>query len=724
MNDNKVKIFEYLDTLVKMCRSKGNGASLIVEEEEIAEKIKEYDAEIEEINSSISLECYDASAEMADRNIEIITKKLIQQIKSKLKAKKKELEDLKVREEDYSYHTSVLRKNKTSHINYVNSLTARLENSTEDVKDKYATSIQATEEKIVKVNKELESKKLEYVLLQENIEELTAEIRKLEENLKTKESLLQETQTNLKNKESYLDQAKVDKNNAKIQELESKKKRLNDRVKEIHEDSQYLVAKIKEDINADKPARTFEDKITCLVSKAHKIPYMNVDANKMLEEELLKATQERDSFALEIDQKNYSLLETQNPGKIRIDYLCDRIEKWNLEKEELKEKIFQIDNDQKYNYQDKYIRLNELLDTMKKELVEFEKAYANNDEINLTSKSNLKLSIEEKKKEIFEAEDILSLFRKDESIDILHANNLYTVEMKKLDDQIELAQSEINAIKERMISRKSGIIDITSQNRDKDKLKELAVKVIDIKHRRQFAEKPIEIAKELEKMLRIDIVNNLEHIEEKIAADTVEEIKLIVGDSSVKLEDPKVEEQKVEEPVEEKELQPEDFNLEVPPTRGVKVVEQTEIETEETEEIKEEISYSTTIIDDEEDETPESPVEEPVVEEVKEEVTAVEIEEDEDDVITLSNETVAPEVVEEPTPEVIEVKEEIAEVKEEAPQIIDEAPVKNESNELAIGEMFKENSSQGANKHDNIVLENDLSQELDQYLDNLDLPNS
>ena len=41
MNDNKVKIFEYLDTLVKMCRSKGNGASLIIEEEEIAEQIKE-----------------------------------------------------------------------------------------------------------------------------------------------------------------------------------------------------------------------------------------------------------------------------------------------------------------------------------------------------------------------------------------------------------------------------------------------------------------------------------------------------------------------------------------------------------------------------------------------------------------------------------------------------------------------------------------------------------
>ena len=41
MNDNKVKIFEYLDILVKMCRSKGNGASLKVEEEDIYKKYKQ-----------------------------------------------------------------------------------------------------------------------------------------------------------------------------------------------------------------------------------------------------------------------------------------------------------------------------------------------------------------------------------------------------------------------------------------------------------------------------------------------------------------------------------------------------------------------------------------------------------------------------------------------------------------------------------------------------------
>ena len=48
----------------------------------------------------------------------------------------------------------------------------------------------------------------------------------------------------------------------------------------------------------------------------------------------------------------------------------------------------------------------------------------------------------------------------------------------------------------------------------------------------------------------------------------------------------------------------------------------------------------------------------------------------------------------------------------------------DDEKELAIGEMFKENSSQNNANNDNIVLDNELSQELDQYLNNLDLPNS
>lgn len=684
---------------------------------------------------------------MADRNIEIITKKIIQQLKSKIKDKTKELKDLKIRENDYSSHIQSIKNNKSGNEYYIKSLKARLENAEdEDVSNKYQSSIKVIEEKIEKANHELENQYLEYKLLQTKIEDVSQELSKLQDNLDTKEKLLLETQENLKDKKSYLDQSKVDKINEKIEEVELKKKKLNDRVEEIHNNSQYLAAKIKDCINTEKESSTYAKGVIDLVNQAHQVPYMNVDANKLLEEALLKATQARDSFALEIDQKNYSLLETLNPGKIRIDYLKARIEKWNVEKEELREKIFIIDNDQKFNYDEKYIKLNEILDTMKKELTEFEKAYENNDSINLTSKSDLKLSIEEKKREIFDTENILSQFRKDEAEDIAYANELYTHDIKGLEAKIETASKEIEKIKSNMIAGKNGLIDITSQNRDKEKLKELAVKVIDIKHRRQFAKKPIEIAKELEQLLGIDIVPSLAVIEEEPIEKTIQDIKLIIGDSSIdlnitkeeskkvpeqpkkekKIEEPKitiepeVEEKKVQEEQPKKEnkkekveeeLQPKDFNLQIPPTRGVKVIEQDEIEEEDVTTEPVEVNETETSPKVVEESKPEEPVvvtiapTAPVVEETPIPTPVVEDGEE----ITLSNENIEPEQA-------------IAVEQEENP-MIQPITVEDEK-ELAIGEMFKENSSQNNANNDNIVLDNELSQELDQYLNNLDLPNS
>ena len=87
--DDKLKVFWNLDVLVKMSRSKSDGPSLRVEEEEIETKLKNYNQEIDEINSISEEEIYDTSAEMADRNIEIITKKQLQALRSELKEKNK-----------------------------------------------------------------------------------------------------------------------------------------------------------------------------------------------------------------------------------------------------------------------------------------------------------------------------------------------------------------------------------------------------------------------------------------------------------------------------------------------------------------------------------------------------------------------------------------------------------------------------------------------------------
>jgi hypothetical protein len=80
------------------------------------------------------------------------------------------------------------------------------------------------------------------------------------------------------------------------------------------------------------------------------------------------------------------------------------------------------------------------------------------------------------------------------------------VDVEALKEKIENANNEINEIKSRLMAKKSGMIDIGTQNRDREKLKELAKVVIDIKHRRNFEEKPIEIARRLETELGLDLV--------------------------------------------------------------------------------------------------------------------------------------------------------------------------------------------------------------------------
>ena len=99
--DDKLKVFWNLDMLVKMCRSKSDGPSLRIEEEEILDKIETCRLEIEEIRIQSEEDIYDTSAEMADRNIEIITKKQLQTLKTTLDVgvvvEKKQESSLKIR---------------------------------------------------------------------------------------------------------------------------------------------------------------------------------------------------------------------------------------------------------------------------------------------------------------------------------------------------------------------------------------------------------------------------------------------------------------------------------------------------------------------------------------------------------------------------------------------------------------------------------------------------
>lgn len=552
--DYKLKFFWNLDVLVKMCRSKSDGPSLRIEEDELENEISEYKKDIEEIKILIEEESYDTSAEMADRNIEIITKKQIQSLRQILKEKNKILEEIKDEEKKLYDNTALLREKKEGYDKYISSMQERINEATQyEIIDRYNSLIAETTEKIGLLNQELEKENIDYKEIQKNIVELTKEIAGIEDKIDNKSKLLSETQANLENKDNYIDKTKKDKNNKKIIELETKIQRLEKRLEEIRKDPKYLENKIKDIVNNNEDISNTKKYLISLLNVVIRQPYINIKANNELEEELLRATQARDNFANQVDQKNYNILNADTPEKIRINFLTTRIEKWEQELLELNEKVEKIDNDQEYDYENKDKLLNEMISVMKVDLEEYQKAYNDTPDVNIGVKASLKVSLDEKSQDIIEAEKIAMAFRKDESEDIVNATRLLKFEGEQLKLNIKNAKTEIHDIKDRLISKKSGAIDITSKNRDKEILKELAQTVIDLKHRRQFVETPLEILERLEKELNLELINNIDRefiensskIEHKNYDEFIKRVEdNILKEADVTEELPEVEEQK------------------------------------------------------------------------------------------------------------------------------------------------------------------------------------
>lgn len=506
MND-RMQILEDLDVLVRMCRSKNDGASLVIEEEEIKQKISELELEIEELKTSADEENYDTAAEMADRNIEIITKKVINTIKIELKNKNNELLKLKEKEKEASDNLNSIKSNKKSHGTYISSMQERIASTTdEEIIDRYNSLISESETKVVELEEELKTITETYTELQTKIEQLAKEIDELNNRLASKQEQLLETQHNLESKETYIDQSKLERNNKKIEDINLRKEKLETRLIEISNDPKYLEVKIKKIINENGDMEQAKGYLKSLISNAIEQPYMNVDADNALEEELLRATQARDTFANEIDQKNYNVMESESPEQIRIEYLNERINYWNNDLQVYENKIALVDKDEQFNYQQKDERIANLIASLKEDYEGYKKAYEEEPDTNLSTKASLKVSYEEKKEDLANAERIAAQFKYDEAEDIKIASNLVKNECEKIKNNINSAKEEIDNIKNRLMTKKSGMIDINAQNRDKEKLKKLADTVMDIKHRRQFAEKPEVIARRLETSLSMELL--------------------------------------------------------------------------------------------------------------------------------------------------------------------------------------------------------------------------
>ena len=699
--DDKLKVFWNLDVLVKMSRSKSDGPSLRVEEEEIETKLKSYNQEIDDINSISEEEIYDTSAEMADRNIEIITKKQLQSLKNELKEKNKELANLKDEEKLLYDQTTLLRNNKDSQEKYLLSMQERISTTTDtEIVNHYNMLITETTENINKLNDELNSQSGNYDEIQQQIIDYTEAIKVLEEKIDKKKKILAETQASLENRDNYIDKVKKEKNNKRIAELESKKKALNIRLEEIKKDPKYLESKIKEIINNKEDLSKTRPYLINLLNQVIRIPYINVPINNALEEELLRATQARDSFANEIDQKTYNILEANTPEKVRTEFLNERITKWQEDLNQLNNKILLVDKDSEFNYNAKDKIIAEIIDTMKKDYSEFQRAYDETPDTSIGAKARLKASLDEKKEDIKEAEKIATSFKNDEAEDIENATRIIKYECENLRDKIKEAEEEINRLKNRLTSKKSGLIDIASKNKDKDVLKELAQIVIDIKHRRQFPEAPIDIINRLEEYLGLDLIKDID-------IELINNTSKIIPrdyDQYIK-EDYQLIDSLDETPIDE---------ISAPPKRGIKVIDEAQI------------TIPSNILDDVDNEDSE-------ISQPDEQLTS-NIEENTSNESNLNEESVLePEKIEEeqipvenPLPTEIANNEELPSEEEKEEEVTLESN-KEENNEpqdnnpLSIDTIFNpEKKYEELQNNNKQVTTEDLTHELDQYINSLD----
>lgn len=699
--DDKLKVFWNLDVLVKMSRSKSDGPSLRVEEEEIETKLKSYNQEIDDINSISEEEIYDTSAEMADRNIEIITKKQLQSLKNELKEKNKELANLKDEEKLLYDQTTLLRNNKDSQEKYLLSMQERISTTTDtEIVNHYNMLITETTENINKLNDELNSQSGNYDEIQQQIIDYTEAIKVLEEKIDKKKKILAETQASLENRDNYIDKVKKEKNNKRIAELESKKKALNIRLEEIKKDPKYLEYKIKEIINNKEDLSKTRPYLINLLNQVIRIPYINVPINNALEEELLRATQARDSFANEIDQKTYNILEANTPEKVRTEFLNERITKWQEDLNQLNNKILLVDKDSEFNYNAKDKIIAEMIATMKKDYSEFQRAYDETPDTSIGAKARLKASLDEKKEDIKEAEKIATSFKNDEAEDIENATRIIKYECENLRDKIKEAEEEINRLKNRLTSKKSGLIDIASKNKDKDVLKELAQIVIDIKHRRQFPEAPIDIINRLEEYLGLDLIKDID-------IELINNTSKIIPrdyDQYIK-EDYQLIDSLDETPIDE---------ISAPPKRGIKVIDEAQI------------TIPSNILDDVDNEDSE-------ISQPDEQLTS-NIEENTSNESNLNEESVLePEKIEEeqipvenPLPTEIANNEELPSEEEKEEEVTLESN-KEENNEpqdnnpLSIDTIFNpEKKYEELQNNNKQVTTEDLTHELDQYINSLD----
>ncbi len=499
----KSAVYQKVDTLVAMSRTKSRAEDLTVELANLDGQIKSAKAKLIELEETMTKDKYfDASSEIVDRNIEIGLNKKIKKTKSEQKELTVKSEELKSYTEEFFLEQEILTnqivdlEESMAAINKriaaggeENAITRYNQNLTilEIAKNELVASLNSVNEQLEKAQKEREA--------------LDEEIARNQTQIEINEQQLAEVVESLSDGTAYLDMVQKTKDEEVKTKLLAEIDLATTRIKEIEADPIMLGKEAKELLLADDITGALA-KMRILVEIVKKIPFMELanDENlqAILADELLRAEAERDSLATTISTKSYDAKGTIIEDR-RIAYLNKRINNNEEAINNLKEKITRIDEDQLFE-------INQEITTLITEISEMDQNHKRlqaliDDETNVTRKKSLIGMAESKKEEIKNATTLLSLYRKEQARDIILASNLQNQEIEKLTAEINSAREEITVIESHKLLTTAKNKDIIAEETDKADLAIKAQVVSDIKHRQNYLASPTELLKATEEYL-------------------------------------------------------------------------------------------------------------------------------------------------------------------------------------------------------------------------------
>ena len=496
----QTNIFSLIEELVSMSGSRNDFDTLNSELNLLEIEITKVKEEINELTSSMTEDKYfDATQEIVDRNIELSVSKKLSKLEKDFDKLQKQQEEIKSNEKEIDEIIDSLNKKIASSKNTIDTLNNRIESTNdEETKNLYSKILEDENTKINELQEKLEEKITLHEKLTSEVTSINEVVNNTKEEIEQSTSRLMEVRKNLNNKNGYVDEALKKKDNENLNDLKNKLSECDTKKLNILTDASYVASEIKDLFIAEENDKALK-KLLELVTIVNTKPYMEINDRTVLEEELTKLEKEQNELINAIENKEYYGSDVKYLDN-RIEHLKELIALKKAKIEEIKAEISNIDNKLVINVSNELKTAEKEAKTLEKSIESYHELIKYDNKKSQNTVASLQSSYNKKTHELNIINDIIERYSKELSSLIKTSAKLEKENIKNLEADIEMYNTEIDEInKIKMLSTKTK--DAIEQEKDKNILKELNDNIKALKQRIKFEKTPQEIYDEIEMIL-------------------------------------------------------------------------------------------------------------------------------------------------------------------------------------------------------------------------------